>query len=151
MKKIVELTATENDELLDVIEQSANDNGFEIESTDDVLVLVKIVADALKYMGIEAHVKWVDDDDYDEDDDDFDEEEEDDDEEEDMESIIYDCDGHRGISADDARLLMKCVAEAMRKKYGGAMPEEMIDFLIKTETLRIAEEWGIEVVDVRDE
>ena len=65
MKKIVELTATENDELLNVIEQSANDNGFEIESIGDVLDLVKVVADALKYMGIEVHVKWVDDEDED--------------------------------------------------------------------------------------
>ena len=151
MKKIVELTATENDELLNVIEQSANDNGFEIESIGDVLDLVKVVADALKYMGIEVHVKWVDDEDEDDDFDfDFEEDEDEDDEEEDMESIIYDIDGHRGISADDARLLMQCVARVMQKQFG-YLPDEVIEILIQQETLRIATEWNIEGVDIGDE
>lgn len=148
MKKIVELTATENDELLNVIEQSAKDNGFEIESLGDVLDIVKVVADALNYMGIEAHVKWVDDNDYD-DEDEWDEEEDDDDDdddEEDMDSIIYDCDGHRGISAADARLLMQCVAKTLSEKFSG-LPEDILTVFIQTETMRIADVYGIEVVD----
>ena len=147
MKKIVELTATENDELLNVIEQSAKDNGFEIESFGDVLDLVKVVADALNYMGIEAHVKWVDDDDDEWDDDD---EEDEDDEEEDMDSIIYDVDGHRGISSADARLLMQCVAKTMSKKFSG-LPEDILTIFIQTETMRIADVYGIEVVDTSED
>lgn len=94
---------------------------------------------------------YSDSDDEDEDDeDDEDEDDEDEDEDEDMDSIIYDCDGQCGISADDARLLMKCVAKVMRKQFG-YLPDEIVKILAERETLRIAEEWGIEVVDNRGE
>lgn len=139
MKMKIELTADEMQNVVDAICDEAIDRGYDpVEDEEQFNDLIAIVDAALDAMGIEYDVAYVDED-------------EDDDDEEDMESIIYDCGGHRGISADDARLLMKCVTKVMRKQYGGAIPEEMIDFLIKTETLRIAEEWGIEVVDVGDE
>ena len=78
------------------------------------------------------------------------EEDEDEDEEEDMESIIYDVDGHRGISASDARLLMRCVADVMHKQFG-YLPDEVIEILVQQETMRIANEWNIEVVDMSED
>ena len=67
-----------------------------------------------------------------------------------MESLVYDVDGQRGISIDDARLLMKCVAKVMRAQFG-YLPDEVVEILIRQETLRIAAEWNIEVVDVSED
>ena len=82
--------------------------------------------------------------DFDEDDFDFD------DEDEDMESIIYDVDGHRGISSADARLLMQCVAKTISERFSG-LPEDILTVFIQTETMRIANAYGIEVVDTSED
>jgi hypothetical protein len=79
--------------------------------------------------------------------DEFDEEVEDEDE---MESIIYDCDGHRSISEDDAHLMVQCVVKTLRAQMP-CVPEEVLSIMVQIETLRIAEEWGIEGVDVTGE
>lgn len=84
--------------------------------------------------------------DFDEDDFDFDF----DDEDEDMESIIYDVDGHRGISSADARLLMQCVAKTISERFSG-LPEDILTVFIQTETMRIANIYGIEVVDTSED
>ena len=88
--------------------------------------------------------------DFDEDDFDFDFDDEEDDEDEDMESIIYDVDGHRGISSADARLLMRCVAKTLSEKFPG-LPEDILTVFIQTETMRIANAYGIEVVDTSED
>lgn len=75
---------------------------------------------------------------------------EDKDKEEDMESIIYDVDGHRGISSADARLLMQCVAKTISEKFSG-LPEDILTVFIQTEIMRIANAYGIEVVDTSED
>ena len=84
-------------------------------------------------------------DDVDFDDDDDDEEEEYDGEDE-MESIIYRIGNHRGISEEDAHLLVSCVAKNIKEEFD-FLSDKLTYLLIKGETLRIAREWGIEVVD----
>ena len=141
MKTKIELTADEMMNVVDALCDEAVDRGYDVVDDDEIFNdLIAIVDAALSAMGIE----------YDVADEDFDDEEDEENEEEEMESIIYDCDGHRGISASDARLLMQCVAKVMQKQFD-FLPKEAVDFLIQKETLRITEEWGIEVVDTRDE
>lgn len=151
MKMKIELTTDEMMNVIDAVMDEAIDRGYDpIEDENQFNDLIAVVDAALSAMGIEYDV--VDDDeeeDFSLDEDDFDFDDDDDDEEE-MESIIYDCDGHRGISASDAHLLMQCVADVMHNQFG-YLPDEVVEILIKNETLRIAEEWGIEVVDTGDE
>ena len=141
MKTKIELTADEMMNVVDALCDEAIDRGYDVVDDDEVFNdLIAIVDAALSAMGIE----------YDVADEDFEgEEEEEEEEEEEMESIIYDCDGHRGISASDARLLMQCVAKNITRKFG-FLPEEIITVLIQNETMRIASEWNIEVVDVSE-
>ena len=139
MKMKIELTADEMQNVIDAICDEAIDRGYDpVEDEEQFHDLIAIVDAALDAMGIEYDAAYVDED------------EDEDEDEEDMESIIYDCDGHRGISADDARLLMRCVTRVMQKQFG-YLPDEVVEILIKNETLRSAEEWGIEVVDTGDE
>ena len=119
--------------------------------------------DYCKVMGIteveepEEEDEDFDDDDFEDDFDDFDDDDfdDDDDEEDDedgeaeMESIIYPIDGHRGISEDDAHLLVACVAKSIKEEFD-FLSDKLTYLLIKGETLRIAKEWGIEVVDVAE-
>ena len=140
MKKKNELTADEMMNVVDALCDEAIDRGYDVVDDDEVFNdLIAIVDAALSAMGIE----------YDVADEDFDDEE-DEEEEEEMESIIYDCDGQRGISASDARLLMQCVAKNIIHQFG-YLPEEVITILIQNETMRIASEWNIEVVDVSED
>jgi len=141
MKTKIELTADEMMNVVDALCDEAIDRGYDVVDDDEVFNdLIAIVDAALSAMGIE----------YDVADEDFDDEEDEEDEEEEMESIIYDCDGQRGISASDARLLMQCVAENITRKFG-FLPEELVTILIQNETMRIASEWNIEVVDVSED
>ena len=137
MKTKIELTADEMMNVVDALCDEAIDRGYDVVDDDEIFNdLIAIVDAALSAMGIE----------YDVADEDFDDEE---DEEEEMESIIYDCDGRRGISASDARLLMQCVAKNIIHKFG-FLPEEIVTVLIQNETMRIASEWNIEVVDISE-
>ena len=91
------------------------------------------------------------DEDEDEDEDDWDDEDEDDeDDEEDMDSIIYDVDGRPGICADDARLLIRCVAKVMMEKYPD-LPDFILHKLIQNEVLNISKKYGIEMVDCSED
>lgn len=99
--------------------------------------------DYCRVMGI-TEVEDPEDEDEDEDFDDDEEDEEDGEAE--MESIIYPIGGHRGISEEDAHLLVECVAKNIREEFS-SLPDDIVALLIKSETLRIAKEWDIEVVD----
>ena len=70
--------------------------------------------------------------------------------EDEMESIIYDVDGHRGVSEDDAFLLVSCVAKVFHEKFP-FLPDSILSALIENESLRIAKSYGIEMVDVQGE
>ena len=140
MKTKIELTADEMMNVVDALCDEAIDRGYDVVDDDEMFNdLIAIVDAALSAMGIE----------YDVADENFDVEE-DEEEEEEMESIIYDCDGQRGISASDARLLMQCVAKNISRQFG-FLPEELVTILIQNETMRIASEWNIEVVDVSED
>ena len=145
MKMKIELTTDEMLNVIDAVMDEAIDRGYDpIEDENQFNDLIAVVDAALSAMGIEYDVVDDEEEDFSLDEDDFDFD--DDDDEEEMESIIYDCDGHRGISASDARLLMRCVADVMHNQFG-YLPDEVIDILIQNETMRIASEWNIEVVD----
>lgn len=135
MRITVKMTA---DELMDVI-GAITDEAVEqdvyvnpLYGNDNMEQILKVVDAAMSAMGIEI------------------EEDEPEDNEEEIESIIYDCDGKRGISAADARLLMRCVAKTMDEKYP-ILSDEAREVMGVLECLRIAEVYGIEVVDTEGE
>lgn len=135
MKMKIELTANEMMNVVDAVMDEAIDRGYDpVEDVDQFNDLIAIVDAALSAMGIE----------YDVTDEDFE------DEEDEMESIIYDVDGHRGISASDARLLMACVVKTI-KEHNPILSDEVIKIMMQIECLRIAHDYGIEVVDTTGE
>lgn len=141
------LSATEGRKMLCALRDLAIERGWNEGELEESGVLVEYGAAidaAMNAIGLSIEINSDEEDEEDNFDFDFDDEE---DEEEEMESIIYDCDGRRGISASDARLLMRCVADVMHNQFG-YLPDEVIDILIQNETMRIASEWNIEVVDM---
>ena len=70
--------------------------------------------------------------------------------EDEMESIIYDVGGERGISASDARLLMRCVGKTIYTKHP-FLSADALNALMQVETKKIADDYGIKVVDIAGE
>jgi len=70
--------------------------------------------------------------------------------EDEMESIIYDVGGERGISASDARLLMRCVGKTIYAKHP-FLSAGALNALMQIETKRIADDYGIKSVDIAGE
>ena len=70
--------------------------------------------------------------------------------EDEMESIIYDVGGERGISASDARLLMRCVGKTIYAKHP-FLSADALNALMQVETKKIADDYGIKVVDIAGE
>lgn len=65
--------------------------------------------------------------------------------EDEMESIIVNVDGQRGISEKDLTMLIRCVTKVMCERYEG-FPEPFIREMIKLEACRIVDAYGIEAV-----
>ena len=125
-----------DDELMDVIGAITDEAvAQDVYDDDNMEQILKVVNAALSAMGIEIEE---------------DKPELEDDDEEEIESIIYDCDGKRGISAADARLLMRCVAKTMHEQYP-ILSDEALEVMGMIECMRIAEVYGIEVVDIEGE
>ena len=158
MEMTLNLTYEDGLKVVKAMKEAAIESGWDAEELDECGVIDEYslaVDAALAAMGIsisiDANPSCKDEDeDFDEDDFDFDFDDEEDDEDEDMESIIYDVDGHRGISSVDARLLMRCVAKTLSEKFPG-LPEDILTVFIQTETMRIANAYGIEVVDTSED
>ena len=55
-------------------------------------------------------------------------------------------DGYRTISASDARLLIACVTKVFATQYDW-LPEKVLEDCIRSEALRIADVYGIEMVE----
>ena len=135
MRITVKMTADELWDVINAITDEAVEQDIYVDplyGNDNMEQILKVVDAALSAMGIEV------------------EEDKPEDDEEEIESIIYDCDGKRGISAADARLLMQCVAKTMRKQYP-ILSDEALEVMGMIECLRIAEVYGIEVVDTEGE
>ena len=131
------LSATEGRKILVALHDLAIERGWDEDELDESGVLAEYgaaVDAAMNAIGMTVDI-------------DPDEEwEEDEEDEEDMESIIFDVDGHRTISASDARLLMGCVAKVLSAQYGW-LPDEVLEACVKSETARIADVYGIEMVE----
>lgn len=135
MRITVKMTADELWDVINAITDEAVEQDIYVDplyGNDNMEQILKVVDAALSAMGIEV------------------EEDKPEDDEEEIESIIYDCDGKRGISAADARLLMQCVAKTMRKQHP-ILSDEALEVMGMIECLRIAEVYGIEVVDTEGE
>jgi len=66
--------------------------------------------------------------------------------EDEMESIVRNVNGKRGLSAKDVQLLVECVTKVMEDKYEG-FPDEFICKMVELEAFRIVDAWGLEEVD----
>lgn len=135
MRITVKMTADELWDVINAITDEAVEQDIYVDplyGNDNMEQILKVVDAALSAMNIEI------------------EEDEPEDDEEEIESIIYDCDGKRGISADDARLLIACVTKTFKEKCP-VVSDEVLEILVTVECLRIAEAYGIEVVDITGE
>lgn len=138
MRITVKMTTDELMNVIDAIADEAAEQDIYVDplyGNDNMEQILKVVDAALSAMGIEIEE---------------DEPEIEDDDEEEIESIIYDCDGKRGISAADARLLIACVTKTFKEKCP-VVSDEVLEILVTIECLRIAEVYGIEVVDIEGE
>ena len=135
MRITVKMTADELWDVINAITDEAVEQDIYVDplyGNDNMEQILKVVDAALSAMGIEI------------------EEDKSEDDEEEIESIIYDCDGKRGISAADARLLIACVTKTFKEKCP-VVSDEVLEILVTVECLRIAEVYGIEVVDTEGE
>ena len=151
MKLNVKLTANELMNVVDAamdeaIEQELYFDNFGNENVKEILTIIDA---ALAAMGIEIIPDEEPDDEpeVEEEEEEFEFEEEEEDGETEMESLIYDVDGQRGIAQYNALLLVQCVTKTMKEKFSG-LPDDILQVFIESETLRIAKAYGIEVVDM---
>lgn len=141
MKTSLTLTVADGNKVAAALVDAARDNGWD---DDDINIdLISEYAHALdkamEALGIDFKV----------DPNLTDEEEEETEEisgEDEMESIIVNVNGRRGISEKDLTLLIRCVTKVMCEQYEG-FPEPFIRKMIELEACRIADTWGLEVVD----
>ena len=139
MEMTLNLTYEEGAKVIHALKDVALKQGWSEEDIVDAGILEEfseVVDAALEAMGIKVSIDASP----------AEEEEED----EDMESIIYDVDGRRGISARDAKLLVACVAKVFRSNYD-FLPDKVLASLIQNEVLRISDAWGIEMVDMSED
>jgi hypothetical protein len=66
--------------------------------------------------------------------------------EDEMESIVRNVDGKRGLSTEDVQLLVDCVIKVMKDRFEG-FPDRFIRKMVELEACRITDAWGIEVMD----
>lgn len=141
MKTSLTLTVADGSKVAAALIEAARDNGWD---DDDINIdLISEYAHALDKAMEAIGVEFMIDPNL------TDEEEEEPEEisgEDEMESIIVNVNGRRGISEKDLALLVRCVTKVMCEQYEG-FPESFIRKMIELEACRIADAWGLEVVD----
>lgn len=142
MKTSLTLTVADGNKVAAALVDAARDNGWDDDdiNTDLICEYAHALDKAMEALGIDFKVdpNLTDD-----------EEEEETEEisgEDEMESIIVNVNGRRGISEKDLTLLIQCVTKVMCEQYEG-FPEPFIRKMIELEACRIADAWGLEVVD----
>lgn len=142
MKTSLTLTVADGNKVAAALVDAARDNGWDDDdiNTDLICEYAHALDKAMEALGIDFKVdpNLTDD-----------EEEEETEEisgEDEMESIIVNVNGRRGISAKDLTLLIQCVTKVMCEQYED-FPEPFIRKMIELEACRIADAWGLEVVD----
>ena len=142
MKTALTLTVADGNKVAAALVDAARDNGWDDDdiNTDLIAEYAHALDKAMEAIGVDFKVdpNLTDD-----------EEEEETEEisgEDEMESIIVNVNGRRGISEKDLTLLIRCVTKVMCEQYEG-FPEPFIRKMIELEACRIADAWGLEVVD----
>lgn len=138
MKTSLTLTVADGNKVAAALVDAARDNGWDDDdiNTDLIAEYAHALDKAMEAIGVE----FVIDPNLTE------EEEEETTGEDEMESIVHIVDGRRGWSAEDVKLLIECVSKVMHDKYEG-LPESIIMQMVELEACRIADAYGIEVVD----
>lgn len=139
MKNVLHLTNEEGNKVIEALHNVAVENGWNPDELEDCGVIEEYctaVDAALTAMGIEVRIEPNP------------AEEEDEDEDE-MESIIFEVEGRRVISGNDAILLMSCVAKNIGEQYD-ILPDDIVDDIVQEEFMRITDAYGIDGVNVSE-
>ena len=143
MKTSLTLTVADGHKVAAALIDAARDNGWDDDdiNTDLIAEYAHALDKAMEALGVDFKIdpNLTDED----------EEEEETEEisgEDEMESIIVNVNGQRGISEKDLALLIRCVTKVMCNQYEG-FPESFIREMIKLEACRIVDAYGIKVVD----
>ena len=143
MKTSMNLTIVEGSKVAAALAEAARDNGWDDDdiNIDLICEYAHVLDKAMEVLGIELKIdpnlpcEEVEV-----------EEPEEITGEDEMESIVRNVNGKRGLSAEDVNLLVDCVAKVMEDRYEG-FPKPFIRGMIEFEARRIVDAWGIEVVD----
>lgn len=144
MKTSLTLTVADGHKVAAALIDAARDNGWDDDdiNTDLIAEYAHALDKAMEAIGVDFK---VDPNLTDEEEEETEETEEISGEDE-MESIIVNVNGQRGISDKDLALLIRCVTRVMYEQYE-SFPESFIREMIKLEACRIVNAYGIEVVD----
>lgn len=144
MKTSLTLTVADGHKVAAALIDAARDNGWDDDdiNTDLIAEYAHALDKAMEAIGVDFK---VDPNLTDEEEEETEETEEISGEDE-MESIIVNVNGRRGISDKNLALLIRCVTRVMCEQYEG-FPESFIREMIKLEACRIVNAYGIEVVD----
>lgn len=143
MKTSLTLTVAEGSKVAAALAEAARDNGWDEDdiNIDLICEYAHVLDKAMEVLGIELKV-----------DPNLPCEEEEVEEpeeitgEDEMESIIRNVNGKRGLSTKDVQLLVDCVIKVMKDRYEG-FPDAFIRKMVELEACRIADAWGIEAAD----
>lgn len=143
MKTSLTLTVADGHKVAAALIDAARDNGWDDDdiNTDLIAEYAHALDKAMEAIGVDFK---VDPNLTDEEEEETEETEEISGEDE-MESIVVNVNGQRGISDKDLALLVRCVTKVMCKKYEG-FPESFIREMAKLEVCRIFNAYGIEIV-----
>jgi len=139
MKNVLYLTNEEGNKVIEALHNVAVENGWNPDELEDCGVIEEYctaVDAALTAMGIEVRIEPNPAEDEDED-------------EDEMESIIFEVEGRRVISGNDAILLMSCIVKNIREQYD-ILPDDIVDDIVRDEFMRITDAYGIDGVNVSE-
>lgn len=143
MKTSLTLTVADGNKVAAALIDAARDNGWDDDdiNTDLIVEYAHALDKAMEALGVDFKIDPNLTDEGEEE-----EETEEISGEDEMESIVVNVNGQRGISDKDLALLIRCVTRVMCKQYEG-FPESFIREMIKLEACRIVDAYGIKVVD----
>lgn len=144
MKTSLTLNVAEGKAIIDSFIKTALKNGWdEDDLTQDLLIeYAQVLDNAMKAIGVDFKVDpTLTDEEEVEDECECHESEEITGEDE-MESIIINVNGKRGLAKKDVELLVACVTKVMTEQFSG-FPEKFLRFMIEAEACRIVDAYGV--------